>query len=144
MKPECSLPHEQRRSPVPALSPIKPVHASSLHLFKIHFNIIVPYTPTSSKWHLSLRSPTQSLVCTSSASHTCHMLHSSHSAWFDHRKPNKIFPNWKHNFSCKKKSTLLSVMGIIWFRQSACTSTMMHRFRVHCLSPPPPNKQQAT
>ena len=40
------------------------VHALLLHFFKNNFTIILPFTPRSSKWSLSLRSPYKNPVCT--------------------------------------------------------------------------------
>jgi hypothetical protein len=116
------------------------VHGSPSNLFKIHFNIIVPYTPTASKWYISLRSPTRSLVCTSPV-YTC----STHLILLDSITDNLIKFLVIENtiFSCKRMCTA-STITVIWFRQSACTSTIMHRFRVHCLFLPPPKKQQLT
>jgi len=48
--------------PVPIRNQINPVHAPSSHLLKIHFYIILPFKPRSSKWFLSLRSPSQNPV----------------------------------------------------------------------------------
>ena len=45
--------------PVPILSCINSGNSYLSHLFKIHFNIILPYIPRSCKWSLSLRSPNQ-------------------------------------------------------------------------------------
>ena len=43
--------------PVPILSQLVPIHATTLHFLQILLNIMVPSTSGSSKWSLSLTSP---------------------------------------------------------------------------------------
>jgi len=43
--------------PVRILNQVDPVHVSTSHFLKIHLNIILPFTPGSSNWSLSLRFP---------------------------------------------------------------------------------------
>jgi hypothetical protein len=62
----CSLEGNYRihkcRPAVPNLSQSNPVHASSSHIFKIRFNIILPSMPTSSKWSPSFGPSHRNLV----------------------------------------------------------------------------------
>ena len=68
---------------VPILSQINSVHTAS-YFMKIHFSIILPLAPRSSKCSPSLRFPHQNHVCISSLPCTCHMPRLSHSSWFVH------------------------------------------------------------
>jgi len=78
MEPECSLPHLQE--PVtctyPEPDPSSPWLPS--HFLKVHLNNILPSTPGSSKWSLSLKFPQQNPVYTSHlpvrATHTAHLI----------------------------------------------------------------------
>ena len=74
--------------PVPSLSQLDSVHALTSYVLKIHLNIILPSTPGSPKWPLSLRFPHQNPVYTSTISHTRYMPRPSHSSRFNH--PNDI------------------------------------------------------
>jgi len=73
MEPEGSLPHSQAPPHVPILSQINSVHASPPHFLKLHFKIIIPSLPRSSKWIFSTRSLFQNHVRISPLSRTCHM-----------------------------------------------------------------------
>jgi len=85
MEPEGSLPHSQ----VPATCPYpEPARSSpytpTSHFLKIHLNIILPSTPASPKWSLSLRFPHQNHVYASPLPHTRYMLRPSLSSLFYH------------------------------------------------------------
>ena len=73
MEPEVSLPHSQLPATCPYPGQIDPLHAPSPFL-NIHFNIIFPSMPRSSKRSLSLRYPYQNPICTPSVPHSCHIL----------------------------------------------------------------------
>jgi hypothetical protein len=71
----------------PNLSQLHPVHVSPIYLLKIHFNITLSSTPSSSKWSLSLRSVHQNPICTSPPHRMCHMPPNPHLILFDLTPP---------------------------------------------------------
>ena len=64
--------------PAPILSQLDPVHTPTSYFLKVHLNIILPPTPGSPKWSLSLRFPHQNSVYTSALPLTRHMPHPEH------------------------------------------------------------------
>ena len=83
MEPKGSLHHSQ----VPATCPYpEPVRSSQYphtsYFLKIHLNIILPSTPGSPRWSLSLRFPYQNPIYASSLPHICFIPRPSHSSWF--------------------------------------------------------------
>ena len=89
MEFEFSTRQSQTPPPSPVMNQNSPVCVPPSHLLNMHFNIILPSMPTSSKWSISLRSPYQNPLKTSPVPHTCHMPSPSHYFWFDH--PNNIW-----------------------------------------------------
>ena len=69
---------------VPILSQLDPVHTPTSYFLKVHLNIILPSTPESPKWSLSLRFPHQKPVYASPLPHTRYMPSPSHSSRFYH------------------------------------------------------------
>jgi len=74
MEPEDSLPHSQQPPIVPIMSQTDPIHALPSCSFKIHVNIFLPSTPTTSQWSLSFRFSHQRAVCIS-LPRTSHLSH---------------------------------------------------------------------
>ena len=68
----------KRPTPVPILRQLDPVHTTIPYFLKIHLNIILPSTPGSPKWPLSLRFPHQIPVYASPIPLTCYMPRPSH------------------------------------------------------------------
>jgi hypothetical protein len=55
---------------------------------KVHLNVILPPTPTSSQWSLPFGPSNLNLANTSPLPHACHMSSPPHPPWFNH--PNNI------------------------------------------------------
>ena len=62
MEPEGSLPQLQVPVTCPYPEPARSVHTPTSHLMEIHVNIILPSTPGTFKWPLSLRCHQQNPV----------------------------------------------------------------------------------
>jgi hypothetical protein len=74
--------------PVSILSQPNPVHTPTSHFLKIHPNIILPPTPGSIQWSLSLRFPHQNPIHASLFPHPLYMPHPTHFSRF--YKPHNI------------------------------------------------------
>ena len=74
--------------PVPILSQLDPLHTSTFYFLKINLNIILPFTPWSPQWSVSLRFPPPKLCIRLSSPHTRYMPRPSHISLFYH--PNNI------------------------------------------------------
>ena len=70
--------------PVRILSQLDEAHALTSHFLKIHLSIMLPSTPGSSKWFLSLGFHHETRVYTPTLPHTSYMSRPSHSSPFDH------------------------------------------------------------
>jgi hypothetical protein len=71
-------------SSVSILSQLNPVHTPTSYFLMIQLNIILPPTPGSSQWSLSLRFPHQNPVHASPLPQPSYMPCPSHSSWFYH------------------------------------------------------------
>jgi hypothetical protein len=72
VKPVISLPYSQE----PDIEPYPESVESSPHIitpYLIHFNIVLPNTPWSSKWSVPFRFPDQNCLCISHVSHAYRM-----------------------------------------------------------------------
>jgi len=72
-EPEGSLSWSQNPPLDPILSLPNPVHPIGTNLLKVHLNVILPPTPTSSQSTLAFGVPYQNPVNISPLTHACHM-----------------------------------------------------------------------
>jgi hypothetical protein len=85
MEPEVSLPRSQQPATCPYPQPDQPNHVLPSYFFQIHFNIILPLMPRSSKWSLSFRFLLRHSVRIYIIPHACHIPYSSHPPLYDYQ-----------------------------------------------------------
>ena len=73
MEPNGSSPIHNSLPPISILNQTNSVRTLPPHILKVHFNIILPPMPMSSKWSLSFKFNHQNPVCLSPVSHTCYL-----------------------------------------------------------------------
>ena len=83
MEPEGSLPLSQQPATFSFPEPDRSNPCSPSHFSKIHFNIILTFTPLSSKWSPTIRFPDLNFVCTSALRRTCYLPCPSQSSLLD-------------------------------------------------------------
>ena len=74
MEHKDSLPHLQEPVNSPNPEPDQPSPFTPSHSLRIHFNIILSFTPGTSKWYISPTFPHENPTCTYLLLHTCYML----------------------------------------------------------------------
>ena len=108
--------------PVPILSQLDPVHTRTLYFLKIHLNIILPTTPGSPKWSLTLWFPHQNLVYASPIPQFA--LHALPISLFSILSPEQFWVSgyrwwcWRHKiWKCKLYKETLLRYTVLWYEQ---------------------------
>ena len=121
-EPECSLPYSQQTATCPIPSQMNPVRACSFHLFKVHLNITLPSTSTSSICSISSFFPHTKPECIYYFKHACRISSPSHSPRVDQIRKLKSVHVTKQqicnddsdpiHYPHRSNSTLLQQCGI--------------------------------
>jgi hypothetical protein len=82
-EPEGPLPSSQKPPLDPVLSQLNPIRPIDPYLPKVHLNVILPPTPRSSQWSLTLGPSNQNPVNASPLPHASHMSRPPHPPWLN-------------------------------------------------------------
>jgi hypothetical protein len=78
MEPEGLSPCSQKPATGPYPESVDPVRPIDPYIPKVQLNVILPPTPRSSQWSLTLGPPNQNPANTSPLPHACYMSHPPH------------------------------------------------------------------